>query len=159
MTTMSDQGTGIHLQSQNLGFGNSFISRKHEDFNALLNEYNPYFYCIFVPAENRERDLKEFSYALVSVEPGKKPHIFRWLRDVDLNDPVPILTWVWEGDMSKHRPIDVLQRLDAEEKFKQLVKMRAEAELKEEMTDLTVNIIKGGRDRKHYYKHDGVVYR
>ena len=151
--------TGIHLQPQNLGFGNTFISKRHEDFNAVLNEYNPYFYCIFVPAENRERGLEEFSYALVSVEPTKEPHVFRWLRDVDLNNPAEVLAWVWEGDMSKHRAIDVLQRLDAEEKFKRLLKMRAEAEVREEMADLTTNIIKGGRDRKHFYKHDGVVYR
>lgn len=151
------EATTLHLQAQNVG-GNDFISVKHEQFDGLLHDYNPSFSCVFVPAENRERGLEEFCYAIVSAAPNEKPYIVRWLTPAMLDDPAKILTWIWEGDPRHHSANSILARLDAEEKFKRLAKMRSEAEIKEEVVDLTTAVIRGGRDRKNYYRHGGKTY-
>jgi hypothetical protein len=152
------EATTLHLQSQTVG-GNDFISMKHEQFDGLLHDYNPYFSCVFVPAEHRERDLSEFCYAIISTIPGRQPYVVRWLTDEMLNDPAKIMLWIWEGDPDRQNSNDILARLDAEEKFKRLAQMRAEAEVKEEMIDLTVAVVRGGRDRKNYFRHGGVTYK
>lgn len=152
------EATSLHLQSQNVG-GNDFISTKHEQFDGLLHDYDPNFSCIFVPAEHRERDLSEFCYAIVATEPNRQPYVVRWLTAPMLDDPAQILAWLWAGDVRRQGKTTILDRLDAEEKFRKAAKLRAEAEIQAEQRDLLVNIIKGGRNRLHTYKHDGVKYR
>lgn len=151
--------TTLHLQSQNIGRAtNEFISPKHEHFDALLNDYDPIYTCIFVPAEHRERDLSEFAYAIVSTPQNQPPYVVRWLTDEMLNQPEKILAWLWGGDPKRHSPASILERLDAEEKFKRASKMRAEAEVREEVIDLTTAVVRGGRDRKNYFRHGGKTY-
>lgn len=154
---MSLTATTLHLQGNTVG-GNDFISVKHEQFDALLHDYNPYFSCIFVPAEHRERGLDEFCYAIVATEPGREPYVMRWVTPQMLDQPEKILAWIWEGDVSKQGAPSILAKLDAEEKFKRLAQMRAEAEVKEELIDLTASVVRGGRDRKNYYRHGGRTY-
>jgi len=150
--------TTLHLQSQNVG-GNDFISVKHEQFDGLLHDYDPNLSCIFVPAEHRERGLDEFCYAIVSTEPNRPPYIVRWLTPQMLDNPEKILTWIWEGDVRRLGKTTILDRLEAEEKFRQLAIMRARAEVRAEQQDLLENIVRGGRNRLHTYRHDGVTYR
>jgi hypothetical protein len=144
--------TTLHLQGKNVG-GNDFISVKHEQFDALLHDYDPYMSCIFVPAEHRERELTEFCYAIVHAEPQKPPYIVRWLTPEMLDQPEKIL-----GDARRQGRYNILAKIDAEEKFKKLARMRAEAEIQAEERDLLENIVKGGRNRLHTYRHNGVKY-
>ena len=149
--------TTLHLQSKNIG-GNDFISVKHEQFDSLLHDYDPYMSCIFVPAEHRERDLSEFCYAIVHAEPQKPPYVVRWLTPQMLDQPEKILAWIWEGDARRQGTYNILAKIDAEEKFKRLAQMRAEAEIQAEQRDLLENVVKGGRNRLHTYRHNGVKY-
>lgn len=132
-----------------------FISQKHQQFAQILNEYDDTLTLEYVPTLDRtEDDTKPFRIRQTPRD-GRKPYIVRYLTAAEMDRPAEILAWIWEGDLKKQRPVSVLERMEAQTKFEQVLKMKQEDEIREEQKDLLLNLVTGGRNRLHTYRHNG----
>lgn len=134
----------------------AFISESHARLAAVLHDYNPYFSLVWVPPKDRNAsDTKPF--AILYSGPGKPPHIIRYLSEHEMADTTEILAWIFDGDLSKHRPADVFQKIENRERAQQLLQLKKkEAELADaqEFAEYVFS------DKSpNTFKHNGQTYR
>lgn len=144
-----------HLWSSEVG---EFISSKHQRFAEIVNDYNPDFFLEFVPKNQRDAtDSKPFR--IVARVENKPPHIIKYLSNAEMENPQAILEWLFEGDVSKHRPDDIFARMEAKRIAAEVWTQKQEDDEQEDRRELLQQIVRGGRDRKNYFRHNGVTYR
>jgi hypothetical protein len=101
----------------------AFISSAHQRLAEILADYNPHFSLVWIPPKDRSaEDTKPF--AILDSSPGRAAYIVRYLSDSEMKDPATVLAWVFEGDLSKHKPVDVLQRMELREQARQLLELK-----------------------------------
>lgn len=129
-----------------------FISDKHRQFAELLQDYNPNLALVFIPARERKANDK-WPFAIIEHQPGKPPQVIRYLTEEAMADPANILAWLFEGDILRHRTIDVLDRIDAKDRAEQLLKQKKWQEDAEDRQDKIAFYASGGRDKLHSIRH------
>lgn len=112
----------------------AFISSRHQRLAELLQQYNRNFSVVWVPPKDRDETVR-FPFAILDSTPGIKPYVMRYLTEEQMQDPGEILAWIFEGDLSKHRPVDVLERLDLRERAERLLVAKKHEEVLAEERD------------------------
>ena len=136
-----------------------FISRKHQHFAEILHDYNHTLSLEFIPALARDdTDTRPFRIVETPTD-GRERVIIKYLSERELDDPESVLLWIWEGDFRKHSPDAVFNRLEAKRIAADLLKEKNEADERAERVDLMANLAAGGRDHKHFYRHNGQTFR
>lgn len=135
-----------------------FVSQKHMDLASIIHDYNPNFELVYIPkSEQTAFNVKPF--AIRDNTPGKPPYIMRSLTMLEMNNPAEILAWIFAGDLSKHRPIDVMKRIELQENAEKLLTMRRHEEELLDQAEIMSTIMVGGRNQKNYFRHNGRTYR
>lgn len=135
-----------------------FISQQHMDIATIIHDYNPYFSLVYVPENSRDAsDTKPF--AILDSTPGNPPYIMRYLSELEMRDPKEIITWIFMGDQKHHSRASIIQRMEAEEAADRALKLSREQEEIDDQIDLITQVAIGGRDGKHFFRHDGQTYR
>jgi hypothetical protein len=133
-----------------------FISSSHQRVAELINEYNPYFSLVFIPPANRDAtDTKP--YAILDSSPARPPYVMRYLSLAEMENPAEIIEWIFNGDQSKHRPVDIFQKMlnrEAAEKLLELKKREEEYADAHEFAEFAF-----GSRSKNTWKHNGQTYR
>lgn len=136
-----------------------FVSQKHMDLATVISDYDPNFELVFIPEHARdETDTKPFGILHKGTE-TTRPHIIRYLNERELDDPKAILAWLFMGDQRYHDPKSIIQRIEMEELAERALKLKREQEETEDRIEEMSTIAVGGRDRKHWYKHNGHTFR
>ena len=136
-----------------------FVSQKHMDLATVLHDYDSNFQLVYIPEHQRtDLAIKPFAIQHVGTE-TTTPHIIRYLDEHELNEPHKILAWLRMGDLRYNSPAEIIERIETEEKFEQLLKLKRKEEEAEDRLEELAYISVGGKDRKHYYRHGGVTYR
>lgn len=136
-----------------------FISDKHRRFAEILHDYNPTLSLEFVPSMDRdETDTKPFRIKETPTD-GRAPHVVRYLTEREMDDPIQVLEWIWEGDFRKHSPDAVFNRLEARRIAQELMEEKRLEDEREARVDLLSNLVSGGKDGLHYYRHNGTTFR
>jgi hypothetical protein len=134
-----------------------FVSQDHVHIARVLHDYNRFLELVYIPKEKRDAtDVKPF--AIRDTSPGKPPHIVRFLSEQEMKNPQDILQWVFEGDLNKHRPGDVMNRIMAEEAARNTIEELRKAEEAMDRQDKLAFLVSGGRDRKSYVRHNGKTF-
>lgn len=134
----------------------AFISESHAHLAQVLNDYNPNFSLVWVPPKDRDAtDVKPF--AILDSSPGRPPYIIRYLSDAEMSNPAEVLAWVFEGDLSKHRAVDVFQKIEARERAEQILKLKKEEDELEDRIQFGEYVF--GDRSPNYMKHNGQTYR
>jgi len=135
-----------------------FISSKHQRLAEIINDYNPSFFLEFVPKNQRDAtDSKPFR--IVSRAENRPPHVIRYLSAPEMDNPQAILEWMFEGDVTKHRPDDIFNRMETKRIAAEVWAQKQEDDEHEARRDLLEQVIQGGRDHKNYFRHNGVTYK
>lgn len=136
----------------------AFINEDHRRLAEILHDYNPYFSLAWIPPKDRlAEDTKP--YAIIDSSPNVDQYIMRMLSEEEMKNPTAVLQWVFEGDLNRNRPGDVLAKMEAEELARKLMDTKREEDFLAAQEDLTAFMISGGRDKKHYVRHDGQTIR
>lgn len=135
-----------------------FISRKHQRFAEVLADYNESLSLEFVPSMARDEDDTK-PFRIVENTPERGRQVVKYLTERELDDPEAILLWIWEGDFRKHSPDAIFNRLEAKRLASEILKQKQEDDEREERVDLLANLVSGGRDRKHFFRHGGQTFR
>lgn len=136
----------------------AFLSARAARLQEILRDYNPYLSLVFIPAANRDA-TDTHPYGILDSSPWVEPYIIRHFTELEIDDPAKILAWLFEGDLSKHSPVDVMTRQRLAEEAAQLVDLRRQEDARLERQELTAALIGGGRDSKHFYRHNGKTFR
>lgn len=136
-----------------------FISAKHQHLAEILHDYDDTLSVEFIPSLARdETDDKPFR-VVQTPRDGRDKYVVRYLNEREMNDPQQVLLWIWEGDFKKHNPDAIFNRLEARRIAEELLKEKNEADERAERVDLMANLAAGGRDHKHFYRHNGTTFR
>lgn len=136
-----------------------FISSKHQHLAEILHDYDDTLSLEFIPSMARdENDSKPFR-VVQTPRDGREKYVVRYLNERELNDPQQVLLWIWEGDFNKHHPDDIFNRLEAGRIAQELLKEKNEADERAAQVDLMMNLASGGRDHKHFFRHNGETFR
>jgi hypothetical protein len=132
-----------------------FVSQKHMQFAQILSEYDDTLSLEYVPSMDRdETDTKPFRIRQTP-RGDQPPYIVRYLTEAEMDNPAEVLAWIWEGDLKKHRPVSILERMEAKEMFDRVLQMKAQDDEREQAIDEMMFLATGGRDKKHTVKHNG----
>lgn len=135
-----------------------FIDDRHVHLARILKDYKDTYELVYIPKKDRDAtDTKP--WAILEHHPVTGSHIVRYLSEVEMNDPAGVLEWIFNADLDRNRPQDVLQRIQNREAAEQLMEFKRQEEELEDKLDLVANIASGGRDKKNWYRHNGVTYR
>lgn len=133
-----------------------FISANHERIAEMVTDYNLYFSLVFIPERDRTvTDTKP--YAILDSSPGRRPYIVRYLSLTEMENPREIIEWVFMGDLTKHRPADVFDRIQAREAAEALVALKEKEAQLEQDADFA-GFVFGSRS-KNTWQHNGQTYR
>lgn len=136
-----------------------FISSKHQHLAEILHDYDDTLSVEFIPSlERTDDDAKPFR-VVQTPRDGRDKYVVRYLNEREMDDPQQVLLWIWEGDFKKHNPDAIFNRLEARRIASELLKEKDEADERAERIDLMANLASGGRDRKHYFRHNGETFR
>lgn len=135
----------------------AFISEKHQRMAEVLHDYNPNYSLVWIPPKNRDAtDTKP--YAIVDSTPGIAPYVMRYLSETDMIDTAGVLAWIFDGDLSKKRPVDVLRKIENRENAERLLDFKKREEELADIAEFGAFMFSGGRDKKHTIKHGGKKY-
>lgn len=135
-----------------------FVSENMMTLATVIKDYNPNLSLVYVPPKDRDAtDIKP--YAIVEAHPDRPPVPVRFLSEREIADRQGILAWVFAGDLTKHRPEDVINRIELQEAAEQALKLKHQEEEAEDRIEFGAFMFSGGRDKKNYLRHDGKTFR
>lgn len=133
-----------------------FLTNNHRILAEILHDYNPHFSLVWIPPKNRD-DTDSRPFAILDSSPGLAPYVMRYLSEREMDNPDAILAWIFDGDLSKNRSVDVLQRMDNRNNAKELMRLKKEEEEREDRIELGAFMFSGGRNRLNRVRHGGQV--
>lgn len=131
-----------------------FIDSNHAHLAEVLHDYKPTLSLVYIPKKDRdETDTKP--WAILDSPENMPAHIIRYLTDAEMQDTSAVLAWIFEGDLSKHRPDDVFARMEAKRAAQELLDYKRQ---EEELGEALELIEFAAGTSKNYWKHDGKKY-
>lgn len=134
----------------------AFISADHQRLAQVLHDYNPYFSLVWIPpADRSETDTKPF--AILDSSPGCRPYIMRYLSEREMGNTQEVLSWIFEGDTSKHKASDIFSRMEARRVAGELLELKKREEELADRQEFAEFVFS---DRApHTMRHNGQTYR
>jgi len=131
-----------------------FISDAHRQLAEVVNDYNPNLYVAHVPREQGGA-MEQFPFAIIEHRSGQEPEVIRYITTEQMMEPQKILAWIFEGDLIRHSPLTVLARMEAEDRAKELLKLKAWEEEQADREEQVAFFATGGREKHHTIRHNG----
>lgn len=144
-------GQGVQTYDSRVG---EFVSDDHVRLARVIHDYKPTLSLVYIPREHRDAtDTKP--WAIEENDPRFGKHIIRYLSDDEMKRPNEVLAWVFAGDQDKHDRREIIRRFDLEEAAARALSMQRELDEREDLMDQMTFLASGGRNGKHYLKHNG----
>lgn len=137
---------------------NEFVSENMMTLATVIHDYNPNLSLVYIPPKDRDAtDIKP--YAIVENRPGFPTQPIRFLSEREIQDRQGVLAWVFAGDLTKHKPEEVIRNIELQEAAAEALRLKHEEEEAEDRIALGAFMFSGGRDRKNYIRHNGQTFR
>lgn len=131
-----------------------FINEKHAHLAQVLQDYKPTLSLVYIPKQQRDAtDTKP--WAILDSPANMAPHIIRYLTDKEMEDPASVLSWIFEGDLDKHRPDDVFAKMEAKRAAEELMNLKKQ---EEDLADYLDLFEFAAKTNKHTWRHNGRTY-
>lgn len=142
MTTLFGAAAGTY--NSDIG---EFISDDHVRLAAVIHDYKPTLSLAYIP--QKDQTGLEKPWAIVEDDPRFGENVIRYLSNEEMKNTQAVLTWLFHGDQDKVGRTSILDRIDAEEKAKQLLELKRQEDELEDMADHMQFYLTGGREKKH----------
>lgn len=127
-----------------------FINEDHSRMQRMLDEYTPGRYTLlYIPKAERTTSFESTRPWAIAERQQGAWEVIRYLTEADMTDPAAVLAWLYNGDLARHSPNDVFDRIELEEKLRQDLISRKHAEQAAERRDYAAFLVSGGREKKH----------
>lgn len=131
------------------------LSEKHLRVAERIKEYDPHLELAWIPPDKRSSDEPQLdTFCIIDRRDPGNPYVVRRLVEDEVDER--LIGWLWQNDMARQNPKDVLAKLDAEVEREKRDREKRNAEIREEARDKANTIL---RSPLHTFKHEGVTYR
>lgn len=140
-----------------------FLPSKAARLQEVLQDYNRFLELVYIPSSQRT-DTDTHPFAILDsspwrLGPGGQGQIIKHITEREIEDPAAVLAWLFEGDLSKHSAQQIFDRELLKKQAQELLDRKRDMEIAEERQELIAALATGGRDKKHYYRHNGKTFR
>lgn len=149
--------TAVDAPFYSTEFG-AFLPSKAARLQEILQDYNPYISLVFIPPSQRT-DTDTHPFAMLDSSPWREPYIIRHISEDEIERPETLLAWLFEGDLAKHSVVSIMQRQRIAEDAAKLLDLKRQEDDRLERQELAAALVSGGRDKKHFFKHNGKTFR
>lgn len=128
-----------------------FINEDHARMHEMLQAYHPGRYeLVYIPMGKRETALDHSRpWAILERQADGRMEPIRYMTEQDMADPPAIIAWVFQGDLIKHKPMDVLARIENEQDIRMAMNAARQRDEAAARQDHMAFLVRGGRDRKN----------
>lgn len=131
------------------------LSEKHIRIAQLIKEYDPNLELMWIPPEDRSSNEPQLDTFCIAYRSHTGDiNVVRRLVESEVDER--LIAWLWQNDMARQNPKDIIARLDAEVEQEKRDREKRHAEIREEARDKANTIL---RSPLHTFKHKGVTYR
>jgi len=149
-------GQSAQVFNSDLG---EFVRDDHVRFAEILRDLKPTYSLVYIPQKDRSTpEEHQKPWAILDKPDNQAEYVVRYLSEEEMKEPHKILAWLFDGDIVRHGANNVLARIEAEEKAKQLMEYKRREDELEDMIELGEFMMTGGRDKKHTFTHNGKKY-
>lgn len=132
-----------------------FVSDDHVRLAKVLSDYRPGLSLVYIPKHDRlTANDNQKPWAIEDNNPLLGRHIIRYLTEDEMKNPAAVLAWIFDGDLSKHRPVDIMDRIENEERAQKLLQLKKQEDELEDIADHMAFYLTGGRNKLNYIRHD-----
>lgn len=133
-----------------------FISEDHRRLAEVLHDYYPGRYSLsYLPARDRTTIEEHNAPFMIAERQGGAWQPVRYLSEDEMKKPAHVLAWIFEGDLTKHKPGDVLARIEAREAAQRLMELKRREDELADMREKAAFLVSGGREKKHTVRLGG----
>lgn len=148
---------GGKVWSSELG---EFISEAHVILAGMLNDYsNGRLSLAYMPVRERGAFGAEKPFQIQERRNDGQLVAIRDLTYAEVNNPAEILTWVARGDVVRRGARVVFDEMEFARLADAAFEERRREEERADRREMIETLAKGGRDGKHFYRHNGKTFR
>lgn len=156
--------TAAHIVDAPIYHEGEFLPSKAARLAEVIQDYNPYFELAYIPASARlPGEVHPFAIIDKSPQGLATSHgqgqVIKHITEREIDDPAAILAWLFEGDINRHGAQKVFDGIRLKIQAQEVLDAKRDIELAEERQELIAALATGGRDKKHYYRHNGKTIR
>ena len=136
-----------------------FVREDHAHFAQILKDFKDTYSLVYIPVKDRTTpEEQQKPWAIIDKPDNLQEHVVRFMSEEEMKEPHKILAWLFEGDVVRHGADNILKRIEAEEKAKQLMDLKKREEEIEDRIEFGAFLATGGRNKKHTFTHNGRKY-
>ena len=129
------------------------LHAQHQRIAEIIKDYNPELELVWIPPDRRDpEDVKPFAVVHNQKDGSQYPVMFLSEDEMDHR----VLKRIFLSDMTKARPQDVMNEIEAEEAAKRIMAAKEQEDIAAEKRDFAMSLL---RSNKNWYHHNGKVYR
>jgi hypothetical protein len=133
-----------------------FVREDHMHFAQILKDLKPTYNLVYIPVKDRTTPEEKLKPWAILDKPDNLPeHVVRYLSEEEMKEPHKVLAWLFDGDIVRHGAENVLKRIEAEEKAKELLKLKRQEDELEDRIEMIEFLASGGRNKLHTVTHNG----
>lgn len=147
---------GAQVWSSEIG---EFVSQDHIILAGALQDYDPRFSLAYIPVRDRGAFGAEKPFQIQERRNDGSVVAIRDLTYAEMKNPAEILAWVARGDVARRGALTVFQEMELARLAEQALRERRHEEERADRREMMETLARGGRDRKHYFRHNGQTFR
>lgn len=148
---------GAKVWSSELG---EFVDQRHVILAGMLNDYSDGRLSLaYLPAASQGSFGQHKPFQIQERRNDGQLVAIRNLTHAEMQDPAAIMAWVVKGDVARRGAMTVFQEMEIERIAAEAMKERQHEEARADRREMIETLARGGRDRKHFYRHDGRTFR
>jgi len=147
---------GAKVWSSELG---EFIDQNHVILAGMLQDYDQRFSLAYLPAANQSAFGVYKPFQIQERRNDGQLVAIRDLSYAEMRDPAEIMLWVARGDVARRGALTVFQEMEIKRLADEAFQERKHEEERADRREMIETLARGGRDRKHYFRHNGKTFR
>ena len=147
---------GAKVWSSELG---EFVDQRHIILAGMLQDYDPRFSLAYLPA-SEQGAFGQFKPFMIQERRNDGSLVdIRGLTHAEMLDPAAVLAWLAFGDLARRGVNTVFAEMEFKRLAAEAMEERRREEERADRREMIETLARGGRDRKHFYRHNGKTFR
>lgn len=148
---------GAQVWSSELG---EFVSEAHIILAGMISDYsNGRLLLAYIPSRDRGAFGAEKPFQIQERRVDGQLVPIRDLTHADMRDPAAVLTWCAMGDTVRRGADVVFMEMELKRLAEAAFDERRREEERADRREMIETLAKGGRDGKHFFRHNGKTFR
>lgn len=154
---METTAQGAKVWSSELG---EFVDQAHIILAGMLSDYsNGRFSLAYMPVRDRGAFGVEKPFQIQERRNDGQLVAIRDLTYAEMANPGEVMAWIAKGDIVRRGANTVFAEMEIERLANEAFKERQLEEEREDAREMMMTLARGGRDRKHWFKHNGRTFK